>query len=106
MSFSADGPTSSGGSRAKTAETLSDFLIGEWLPTIQATVRATTLVNYRIHVERHIVPRLGFTPLESLDGRCLNRFYADLLVDGRLDGKGPLSGTTVRRIHATLHRAR
>ncbi len=84
---------------------LSDFLIEEWLPTIESTIRATTLINYRTHIERHIAPRLGSQPLESLDGRSLNRLYADLLTNGRLDGKGALSRTTVRRIHATIHRA-
>jgi integrase len=53
---------------------------------------------------RHIVPLLGSVSLVELDARDLNRFYAQLLAEGK-KGPGSLSPTTVRRIHATLHRA-
>ena len=35
----------------------------------------------------------------------LNALYGSLLTNGRVDGGGGLSPATVRRIHATLHRA-
>ena len=35
----------------------------------------------------------------------LNAFYAKLASDGRVHGEGGLSPATVRRVHATLHRA-
>lgn len=86
-------------------ESLAGFLRTRWLPAIESTVRATTFLNYRSHVERHIVPRLGGVRLCEIDGSALNELYASLLVDGRVDGKGGLRAATVRRVHATLHRA-
>jgi integrase len=84
---------------------LGRFLEDVWLPAIEPTVRATTFVNYRSHVLHQIGSRLGDLSLEELDGPKLNLFYAQLAADGRVDGKGGLSPASVRRIHATLHRA-
>jgi integrase len=84
---------------------LAEFLRAEWLPAIRTTVRATTYANYVSHVESHIVPRLGDLRLSEIQGRSLNAFYATLLVEGRVDGKGPLATSSVRRIHAALHKA-
>jgi integrase len=100
----AEDPAQRGGAPKK-SPTFAEFLMGEWLPAIARTVRPTTFVNYRLHVERHIVPALGQRSLRSVDGSTLNGFYAELLRKGRLKDNGPLSPTTVRRIHATLHRA-
>ena len=85
--------------------TLGTFLTQEWLPAKRATVKETTLASYEVHVVKHVVPRLGGVPLLGLAAAHLNAFYADLLLDGRRDGCGGLSPTTVRRIHATLHKA-
>lgn len=84
---------------------LGRFLVEVWLPAIEPTVRATTFVNYRSHVLHQIGSRLGELSLDELDGPKLNLFYAQLASDGRVDGKGGLSPASIRRIHATLHRA-
>jgi hypothetical protein len=81
------------------------FLEEIWLPAIEPTVRATTFVNYRSHVLHQIGSRLGDKLLAELDGQTLNLFYAQLRAEGRVDGKGGLSPASVRRVHATLHRA-
>jgi integrase len=86
-------------------DSLARFLGGQWLPAIERTVRATTFINYRGHVENHLVPRLGTVRLSQLNGILINRAYADLLAGGTVRTRACLSPTTVRRIHATLHRA-
>jgi integrase len=85
--------------------TVAQFLVDEWLPAKQATVKETTHASYEMHVVKHIVPRLGGLPLLTLGPPQLNALYADLLADGRRNGTGGLSPTSVRRIHATLHKA-
>lgn len=85
--------------------TLGRFLTDEWLPAKRATVKETTLASYEMHVSKHLAPRLGGVPLLNLSAGHLNALYADLLADGRRDGRGGLSPTTVRLIHATLHKA-
>lgn len=86
-------------------QTVDGFLNLEWLPAIASTIRPTTFNGYRMHVERHVVPHLGEQRLQQITGGDLNRFYSNLLTDGRLDGTGALSPMSVRHIHATLHRA-
>ncbi len=85
--------------------TVQEYLQKEWLPAIEATVRETTYRSYAAHVAYHIVPALGSTQLQKLNGAMLNAFYAKLSSDGRVRGEGGLSPGTVRRVHATLHRA-
>lgn len=85
--------------------TLGSFLVDEWLPSKRSTVKVTTLASYEMHVAKHLVPRLGGVPLVAVSPAHLNAFYADLLDHGRRsDGTG-LSPTTVRRVHATVHKA-
>lgn len=81
------------------------FLVQEWLPAKRATLKETTLASYEMHVTKHVVPRIGGLPLLSLGPGHLNAFYADLLAEGRRNGSGGLSPTTVRRVHATVHKA-
>ena len=85
--------------------TVADFLTNEWLPAIDATIRPTTFRSYQLHVDLHINPRLGTHRLQQLTGASLNAFYSTLLTEGRLIGPGGLAPATVRRIHATAHRA-
>lgn len=84
---------------------LGEFLVEEWLPAKRSTVKETTLASYEMHVTKHITPRIGGAPLTTLGPAQLNAFYAELLASGRRSGSGGLSPTTVRRIHATLHKA-
>lgn len=85
--------------------TLAEFLRDEWLPAIKSTVRPSTYFNYVSHVNVYFVPRLGDRLLRDLDGRTINRFYSELLSKGRQDRGGGLATSTVRRLHAALHKA-
>jgi len=84
---------------------LGSFLVDEWLPAKRTTVKPTTLASYDMHVTKHIEPRLGGVALLGLGASHLNAFYADLLTDRRRAGPGGLSPSSVRRVHATLHKA-
>lgn len=84
--------------------TVAAFLTNEWLPAIKGTIRPSTLLAYTGHVEGHIIPALGTVPLQKLTGGRINVFYNSLQV-AKADGGPGLSSATVRRVHATLHRA-
>ena len=83
---------------------LADFLRTEWLPAIRSTIRPTTFASYETHVLRHIIPRIGSLQLQQLSGVQINLLYARLLSEPDIHGR-LLSPATVRRVHATLHRA-
>jgi integrase len=76
---------------------LGDFLLSEWLPAIRSTIRATTYRAYESHVRVHLVPHLGDVGLAELDARTINVMYGALIEK--------LAPASVRRVHATLHRA-
>jgi len=93
-----------------------DFLREKWLPAILPTIRPTTYLSYEGHINGHISPHLGRTPLQQLSPADINAFYAKLLTEPRPsralpenrkedEELKPLSPASVRRIHATLHRA-
>jgi integrase len=94
--------------------TLGDWLTGYWLPSLEGTsLRETTRQGYASHVDNHLAPTtLGALPIQQVTREQIGAFYGELLRGGRLDGRRddagalkPLSKTTLRRVHATLHRA-
>jgi len=83
--------------------TVREFLEDEWLPAIETTIRPSTFASYKGHVDKHLVPHLGSIRLQKLTPARINALYAELQQDG--EDRKKLSPSTVRRIHATLHRA-
>lgn len=113
--------------------TVAEFLQSHWLPTLAATVKPSTLRSYTGHVECHLLPNIGSIQLQKLTGGQLNALYAKMMekprvrfesakakakkakeptTNGKTDGQEeeetkppPLSKATIRRVHATIHRA-
>ncbi|RWN28898.1 site-specific integrase [Mesorhizobium sp.] len=74
-----------------------------WMTAIAPSkASAKTLERYGEIVEQHIIPKLGKTALQKLDGTKIDEFYAHLRTDGRRDGKGGLAAQTVQHIHRLL----
>jgi integrase len=84
------------GVRVDDRETVAAFL-ERWLQVKASEAKPTTLRSYRAHVEKVIVPAIGYVPIERLRAEHVEQ----LLVDAAA-GRGPV---TVRRIHATLRSA-
>jgi integrase len=84
--------------------TLHEYLIKEWLPAIEHTIRPTTYRSYVAHVECHILPSLGSAHLQKLSGAQINTLYAKLGRSGKRNGK-PLTAISIRHVHAVLHRS-
>ena len=82
-----------------------EYLLAEWLPATEPTLRASTLQSYEMNVKNHIVPHVGSVPLQKLTPSHLNSLYAHLLATGRRDHRGGLSSKTVRYIHTIIHKA-
>ncbi|MEJ7569018.1 MAG: tyrosine-type recombinase/integrase [Gaiellaceae bacterium] len=88
-----------------TKETLAAYLL-RWLPTAEARgLRPSTLVGYRLMIEKQIIPRLGSVPMQRLAPVDLNGMYAELLSSGHRQREGGLSPRTVRYIHTILRKA-
>lgn len=92
-----------------------EYTVAEWLRLWyelypEPNVRPTTAASYRRNIELHVIPHIGDIKLNRLTSRELQKFYKDLLENGRLreaqKEKNPgLSNSTVRGIHMMLHNA-
>jgi integrase len=79
-------------------QTLGEFL-SRWLDeSVKRNVRPRTLANYRSQVDKHITPALGRIKLKNLTAAHVQAFY-----NGEVDSG--LAPSSVRYIHAVLHRA-
>jgi integrase len=57
------------------------------------------------NVELHVIPWIGSIPLRRLREHHIDALYADLLANGRADGRGGLDPKTVLEVHVILHKA-
>jgi integrase len=78
--------------------TVGDYLT-DWVEHVAARrVRHSTLYNYRLYIERHLIPGLGKKPLDRLTAREVRLFL------NRLRDSG-VGARTVQYTHATLRAA-
>jgi integrase len=68
----------------------------DWLFSVSARLRPTTVDKYRRDFNRYVRPKLGSTPLQSLTALHIDRLYGELLA--------ALSPTSVSHVHALTHK--
>jgi integrase len=86
---------------APTVETVESYT-RHWLAKIAPAERSPlTLERYTSIISAHIIPRLGPIPLQALDGKAIDGFYAHCRKQGRRDGAGLASGT-LQNVHRLL----
>lgn len=88
---------------APSRRTLADFVSRDWLPSLESKLRPGTIALHELNCRAYLLPRLGGTSLQEVSPRDLQTLYADLLKDGRRDGKG-LSASAVKNVHKTARR--
>jgi integrase len=64
--------------------TLAAFLLDEWLPAIESSVKPTTWDNWRAFAESYVAPLIGDVRLQQITPPQLMAFYGRLLAEGRL----------------------
>lgn len=90
--------------------TLEEFA-NKWLTEcVEPKKAATTYANYKMNLQKHIIPALGHLKIAKIKPLHIQKFYNDLASGSRIDGrKGVLSKGTIKKIHAVLssmlHRA-
>lgn len=75
-----------------------EFWLAEWLRTRKVCIKESTYIRYRNTIENHIKPALGKYPINKISTALVERFVADKLTNGRLDGNGGLSPKTMSDI--------
>lgn len=85
--------------------TLREYL-EEWLASyVECNLKKSTISSYKSIVKLHIIPLLGNIELQKLTSSHIDKFYAEKLKNGRLDGKGGLSQRSIQYIHRILSEA-
>lgn len=94
---------------APSRTTVGTYLLEVWLPARRSALRPSTAAAYEGVIRNYILPELGRTKLQSLDGATLNRLYNVLLTAGRTESRrglgAGLAPKTVRNVHGVLTRA-
>lgn len=73
-------------------------LLDLWLKTCQVTVKQSSYVKYQDVIEKHIRPVLGKYPVGKISTQLVEQYVQNLILHGRLDGKGGLSPKSVQDI--------
>lgn len=76
-----------------------------WLSLRSADVKESSYQRYKMLIDKHILPLLGGIRIGALTVQILSTFIADLLRNGRTDGRGGLSTKTVSDILSILKSA-
>jgi integrase len=84
--------------------TLAGYARDEWLPVVRHALKPTTYLNYESMLEQRILPHVGDVRLGELGPAAIARCYAALRKNGRRDGKGGLSETSIEHTHRLLHK--
>ena len=69
-----------------------------WLQSVQRNVKEATYARYHHLVEAHIRAELGAYAIDRITPTVIENYINELLVHGRLDGKGGLSPKTTTEI--------
>ena len=57
-------------------------LFSEWLPAAKLRVKSSTYANYKMKVEKHILPEFGGMRYDTLTVQMLNNFIQEKLYSG------------------------
>jgi len=83
---------------------VSEYLT-KWLCSIDATLSAKTYERYEEIINNHFIPHIGHHKLNKLRPLHIETHYSEMLINGRIDGKGGLSKRTVLHHHRVLKKA-
>jgi len=74
----------------------------EWLDAQALCNKPSTQAKFRNLINGHIAPSLGRMQLTHISSTCLSRFLQDKASNGRLDGRGGLSASTLNTLSLIL----
>jgi integrase len=85
--------------------TLADYLV-RWLSDyVKPNLSPRTYEGYEYIIRYHIIPSIGYIPLNALKPEHLQHYYAEKLSTTKANGKGKLSSLSVRHHAMLLHKA-
>lgn len=69
-----------------------------WLENNRIKLKPQTYADYKYMIESHILPIVGSISVKKIDANYINAFLLNKSKNGRLDGKGGLSASYIKKI--------
>lgn len=76
-----------------------------WLESNRIKLKPQTYANYHYMIETHLLPSIDTMQISDVDSRFVNAFLLQKSINGRLDGKGSLSPSYVKKIAFIMNAA-
>lgn len=73
-----------------------------WLENNKIKLKLQTYADYKYMIESHILPWVGSIYISDVDSNYINSFLTSKFNDGRLDGKGGLSTSYIKKLSFIL----
>ena len=70
-------------------------ILVSWLESQRLSIKESTYARYYQIVYTHLIPDIGRVKIEQLSTKLIEKYVAQLIESGRLDGNGGLSAKTV-----------
>lgn len=70
-------------------------ILVSWLESQRLSIKESTYARYYQIVYTHLIPDIGQVKIEQLSTKLIEKYVAQLIESGRLDGNGGLSAKTV-----------
>lgn len=85
-----------------TAGLLFRDILEAWQDANRVRLKEASISRYQALIDTHILPELGSKRITQINASIINRFLANKLEKGRLDGEGGLSASYVRSISLVI----
>ncbi len=82
----------------KNKKTLFRELLYLWLENNRIKLKPQTYADYNYMIESHIIPDVGSITITMIDAKFINALLLQKSINGRLDGKGGLSASYIKKI--------
>ncbi len=69
-----------------------------WLENNRIKLKPQTYADYNYMIESHIIPDIGSITITMIDAKFINALLLQKSINGRLDGKGGLSASYIKKI--------
>jgi len=82
--------------------TLRELLVEWFSKCVEGKLAPNTVRGYKVNIYKHIIPHIGWIPLQQLTSRDIENFYTELYRDDDNDNSAGLSATSIIYIHRNL----
>lgn len=88
--------------KIRTASVYYKDILVSWLESQRLNKKESTYARYYQIVHTHLIPDIGFIKIERMSTKLIEKYMAQLIESGRIDGAGGLSAKTVSDILAII----